>query len=111
MITKNYEMFAGDTLHFGFVLKDRNNLGIDLTGGSVVFTLRETLYGIVLATVNGTVDASGNIDLVLLPAATNNLIDEGAYKYFVYDVEYTDSQGNVLTVSSGTFKIKQGVTR
>lgn len=111
MISKNYEMTAGDTLQFGFVLKDADNLPVDFTGGSAVFTMRETLYGSVLVTKSISTDSTGELDFQLDPNDTLTLITEGAYKYFVYDVEITDSNGNVTTIASGIFKINQGVTR
>ena len=111
MIKKDYEMVSGDTFKFGFVLRDKNGVPIDLSGGSSSFTLRESLYSDVLISKSGTVTSEGEVDFELEPNDTSSLIVSKSCKYFVYDVEYTDFEGDVTTISMGNFKIKQGVSR
>jgi hypothetical protein len=109
----NFKEFEGDTLKMDFTWTDNLDAFVDLTGYTARMDIRSSvddlnsllslnnLSGIFLG------NAVSNIVLTVTKAQTIAL----GVGSFVYDIELTDTVGEVNTLIAGKIVLKQPVTR
>ena len=106
-------IYAGDTIDLGVVVK--NSLGdpIDITGSTLTFTMKSNLDAsdlsaeVQVVTTTHTNPVFGTSLIKILPTKTNDLLPGTYY----YDIQFKDVQGNVKTILYGTTKVLQTVTK
>ncbi len=102
--SQNKNMFKGDNRIFEITVKDADDVAVDITGGTMVFTMKELASdpsalitkdsSVGITEVEFTNPTNGIAQIKLVPADTQNL---KAQRY-VYDVEFTTSAGSVHTL-------------
>jgi hypothetical protein len=113
------ELFRGDTYDAEITVYDEDDNAENITGSSIIFTLRESVEeGVTLQKKNTAAGGgsdeiedydlnNGKFRLHILPADTVSL-EPGEY---VYDIEVTTSTGRVYTIVIDRFFVKSDVTR
>lgn len=107
------EMFRGNTRVFTLTAR-RDGAAVDLTGGTVRFTLRVSaadadtllLTKTVGAGVTLTDPTNGVMDVSIASSDTKNLY---APQALIYDVELIESGGDVSTVDQGVLLLKKTI--
>lgn len=110
--TYNLEWIAGNTEQLEYRLLDSDLNPEDLTGGNAELALKLKLEDSTIAlTVDGEVGTTdGTIKFTVTPSETENLlpVDRRKISYY-YDMEFTDSNGNVDTVMHGRVFVTRSV--
>jgi len=120
-LTQNLNYYRGDTFNQPMVfatatLDSYGNIisttPVNMTGGSLLAQIKNgTNYGattLATFTITNFVPASGSFTLNL-PAST--LATDDTWNVAFYDVQYTDSAGNVTTLIAGEFIVTFDVSR
>ena len=105
-------LYVEDTVKVLYLeIKDDNNVPIDITGGTIYFTVKEELNdvpddsgSVIAIDVTSHTDPTNGITQITIPATPFNLID------CVYDIMYTDSLDNNIQLVTGYFKFLRAVT-
>lgn len=101
--TQDITHTRGDTFKRSFEFTDSTGAAIDLTGSTIVFSIKKDL-STTPALVTGTLtldDPTHGKASISIPAATmKTLVDLGT---FYYDFQWTDSVGTVKTIPKGKF--------
>lgn len=107
-------LVRGDDWNIKLTLTSENS-PVDITGYSYIFTLKENIDDIdaeaaLQITINASApdDALGIIYITATNTQTNNLV---ANKNYHYDIQQTDTGGNVQTLLIGKVKVVKDVTR
>ena len=105
-------MYRGDSYPITFTLKDSSGSVVPLTGCSLLMTVNtlenpvdDTTKLFEVTGILATDPATGVVQFT--PTAANTAV-VGAY---FYDVQLTDTDGNVRTVVKNTFTITQDITK
>lgn len=109
------EIVRGDSAAFDVTFRDAEENLIDLTGGTVFFTVKRRVTDdddSAVLTVDLVVDdlddiepESGTIEIALQPEETSEL--SGVYSY---DVQLKDSDGNIASSGNGRFVVSKDIT-
>lgn len=114
----NLSIVSGDNKTYRLTLQeyiDGTATAINLTGGSVLFTVKESCDDTsatiqknsdVVGEITLVTPASGIVDVFLVPADTSSL----TAKVYVFDVQATISSGEVITCNIGQFTITCDIT-
>lgn len=118
----NYDLtiYRGDTFDMDFIyatVTATDGSGnptewtvINMTGGTLLAEIRQTtVYGSTLLetfTIANFVPTSGSFSIQLAPSATNGV----SWTQGFYDIQFTDSNGNVSTLCYGTVTIMDDVS-
>jgi hypothetical protein len=102
----------GDTYPISVTLKDSSGVAIDITGGTFALTVNSeenpTDTANQLFTEAGTItNAVGGV-VEFAVSLSNSDQTPGVY---YYDVQYTDSAGNIRTVLRGPWCVNQDITK
>lgn len=105
-------MYRGDSYPIAFTLKASGGVAIDLTGCSLLMTVG-TLENppdstTKLFEVAGVLADDPTTGVVLFTPTALNTATVGVY---YYDVQLTDTDGNVRTVAKNRFTISQDITK
>lgn len=102
--------FRGDTKPFKVLLSDASG-PLDLTGCVVVLTTNtkaspvDSSTQVFQLTGSATAPATGVVEFSLNSTQADNV------GYFYFDIQITDAQGKIFTVSNGMFVFKQDITK
>lgn len=106
-------IYAGDTIELGIIIKNTLGNPINITGSTIVFTMKSDLNKLdadaevqVIVTTHSN-PVQGETEIVVQPAATNNLFPGTYY----YDIQFKDATGKIKTILYGTTKVLQTVTK
>lgn len=107
---EDWEIVQGETFPFEIDYQDPDGNPIDLTGLNIIMEVRDKPAGRILCatctlTDGITVDnLNGKIFIELTPAKTKKF----TYPRAAYQIEATDSTGQVINILKGWFKVEAG---
>lgn len=107
----NLEIFRGDTKSYNLTFVDDDGAAIDLTNATIYFTVKTSPTVVdasasIQKIVTSHTDAVNGLSQVSLTATDTNLTIGTYY----YDIQLSLAAGDVITVVSGLFIVKQDVT-
>ena len=92
-------------------IKNSENIPIDITGGTIYFTVKEELNdvpddsgSVISIDVTSHTDPTNGITQIDIPATPFNAID------CIYDIMYSDASADNTQLVNGFFKFKRAVT-
>ena len=111
MTNTTIDIYRGDdrTLNLTFT---QNNSALDITGYTVKFTVKENISDTyanakIAKTVTSHFDpTNGKTQIDITHSDTSSLEEKGYH----YDIELTDTSGNILTVVRGIFNVTLDIT-
>lgn len=101
------EIYRGDSFKFYLGLNDDDENPIDITGWTGRCQVRDTSGATIIDTPTVTIEGPPSDGTLLVDFGVTSDVEPGEYKY---DVETTDSGGNVRTFIGGKFTVTVDVT-
>ena len=112
LMPKRYDivLYQGDTFAFNLVLKDGSAALVDVTGWTAEGQIKKVTDNAAaetpaLTVTTGTTD--GLISVKISDTGTSALSGDTDYKY---DIQLTDTGGNVRTIIGGTLTVTEDIT-
>ena len=110
--TSNFTIYKYNTLSLAFKWQDANGNAINLTGYSALLEARYNItdsapFLTLQSPVNITLGSDGSIVITAPPSMTSPLTAGAG----VYDLQLTDTLGNVFTLLQGSVIVQEMVTR
>lgn len=112
-MSRTLEIIRGDTRAIDVTVKDSSGSPINITGGSVFFTVNasespaDDTDAEISKDVTSHTDAANGESRINL-TSTDTDIDPGEY---FYDIQFVDSADNVSSNEKGSFVVKSDITR
>jgi len=109
-------LFRGDTFQFDFTFKDEDDVALDISGMTLIFTMKQDAtspdgeVGDLQEAVIFPADAQSVLGLgsmSVLPAKTNLIVPGVTYNF---DFQLVDGTDYVLTIGWGTVPVKQDIS-
>lgn len=108
------KFIRGDTRAINVTVTDSAGAAVDLTGGTVFFTLNassdptDDTDAVVEKSVTSHTDPTHGLTTITLDHADT---DSLAADIYYYDIQFVDAQGNVTSKQADTFEIIADITR
>ena len=111
-VSINITRVRGDTFPFSFAIKDSDGNAIDITGYSFILTVDPSdeppdASNNLFALTGTVTDGPGGIVQFALTAMQ---ADQTPATYY-YDVQMTDTSGNIRTIIKGEWAVQQDITK
>ena len=110
----DFEVFKGDAKNFVITVK-QNGVAVDITGYTFFMTVKDDINNSdtnanIKKTVTNHTDPTAGITTIALTPTDTDIVISSSTKNYVYDVRMKDTSGNITTLLSGVFKVKQPIT-
>lgn len=113
MSSRSLTLIRGDSRNIDVTIKDADGAAIDITGGTVFFTVNasddpsDDTAAVITKDVTSHTDAANGLSRIALTASDTE-VDAGEY---YYDIQYVDSGGNVSSREKGELVVESDITR
>jgi len=116
-VAGNFTITRGDTYKENWVIKDESGTPINITGGKLYFTLKNSVSDpdpgalqLTSATGEGITitDAPNGAATMTMTSAQTAALNVQTY---YYDIQYKSSSGEIFTLARGTMTVESDVTQ
>lgn len=102
-------IFLGDTYDQRVTVVDQAGTAVDITGGTLILTVRDYVDAIMATDTSTTFsDPTNGVGEVGFTAAETGAFTLGVFNY---DIQFTDAAAEVFTVITGIFQVSERETR
>ncbi len=113
MAEKKLTITRGDTQDYTLTLKDSNEVAIDITGWTIMMTIKENktdtdAQAIIQKVVNSFSNPTSGVAVITLNAADTDALDPKGYWY---DIQVKTNTGKVYTILKGVFAVEYDISR